>query len=163
MPSAAEMNKAIAQQFENQGYTDLTIEVDDEFVAGMSIQFDKLDVTWLVGCWLPQRYAVVSGSLQLPRGKVSVRAVSLSLDVAFTGFEFAFEDLRASIECHDEFVSGGIGTGTDAKPLQADKMSVKGALHIECGKGRPSWGPICAALGLQMLISKIRSCRCSRR
>eukprot|EP00928_Gymnodinium_smaydae_P064793 TRINITY_DN48055_c0_g1_i1.p1 TRINITY_DN48055_c0_g1~~TRINITY_DN48055_c0_g1_i1.p1 ORF type:complete len:598 (+),score=122.03 TRINITY_DN48055_c0_g1_i1:111-1904(+) len=147
LPDAATLNAKLATSLASNGYDDLSLTVDEDLVAGLKIGIDDLHATWLEGCWPPQRFALVSGTISVPRGALRVQAAGLDVEVIIEALTFRFRDVRAEMQCHAfEFVLGALGSGHASNPVDPGTLSLETNLDIRCGDGLPALGPTCLAL-----------------
>jgi len=144
---AARTNAFLGRVLAYNGIDGLEVEADSALVQGFRLSFDTADAVWLVGCWPPQRYAVVSGRAWLPRGSLTFRAAGLEVLVSFADFTFYFDQLRAEIECHGgTYILQGMGTGQGSGALRPERLRATGGVTVGCGN---SWAPWCMALRAQ--------------
>lgn len=143
MPTAAVANDMIARKLAQEGLTDLTVELGEDMAANMEVALDALDATWLVGCWPPQRYALVNGSVKIPLGRLFVLVAGLPITVYFDSFELHFSQLRASIQCRGDLTLSGLGEGTGGGLLRPETLWTRGRFSLGCGMGLSSLDPIC--------------------
>lgn len=137
-------NAMIANGLASNGLDDLTIEVDADLVRSFELLFDGASVTWLVGCWPPQRYALISGSAKILKGQVRIQVGPVAVILSFSNFAFTFRELRFEVQCHGgQFVLGGIGAGTDAGVVEPSNLQFSGEVSVSCGRG---WDPVCQSL-----------------
>lgn len=142
LQDASFVNKLLAGLLEEHGMHVLSVSVDEELIEGLSMQLDHLSVVWLLGCWPASRYAIVSGSLNLPRGKITIRFAGFEVTI-LPSLLVTFSDLRVELSCPGGmFVIEGFG---DAKSgaVKPNSIVAEGGLNIQCEGG---WGIYCRAL-----------------
>lgn len=142
-----EVNRLLRDVMAYQSLDGLTVEVDEALTSNFELVFEEAAATWLVGCWPPQRYAVVTGVARLPRGTMYLTIDGIRVAVSFSDFEFRFEQLRAEIQCHGgNFVVGRMGSEDGHAAMREDSLSViGGTLTVGCAYG---WEPWCLPLWL---------------
>jgi len=125
---------------------DLAIHIDEVFGSSIELNFESASGQWLVGCWPPQRYVVVSGTLRLPAGRVNVRVGGLDLRFSFYGLSVHFQGLRCELECRDgQFVLASVAQGQDKdREVEVTSFSAEGELNAMC---EMRWSFMCLALG----------------
>jgi len=108
---------------------------------GLSLKFTEVWSKWVADCWPSERYGVLTGSLSIPRGTVSIDLGGSKFTLKFENFRVDFDDLRADLQCHwESFVLGNFGSGAGLDPLREETFKVSGSLVLDCA---PSWSASC--------------------
>merc|ERR1712232_1416225 len=106
----------------------------------MGIDFQDTSAVWLVGCWPPQRYAVITGVARIPRGQLMLRTRGLEVAVSFRDFAINFTDMRVDVQCHGgEFILAGMGAGKGRGPEMPGALYVAGQLDFGCSRQQGAW------------------------
>lgn len=135
------LNANIKQWLEKKGISRFVVEVGADLVQGLVFRLSSVEAVWLVGCWPPQRYAVVTGAARLPRGVITTTVAGWRFPVTFTDYEFRFANLRANIACHGGFfVLEGIGQGVGSEPMKPEIFEATGSFDAQCDQ---PWSLLC--------------------
>eukprot|EP00929_Paragymnodinium_shiwhaense_P083448 TRINITY_DN44482_c0_g1_i1.p1 TRINITY_DN44482_c0_g1~~TRINITY_DN44482_c0_g1_i1.p1 ORF type:complete len:736 (+),score=57.19 TRINITY_DN44482_c0_g1_i1:89-2209(+) len=144
MPDAATLNQNIADTL--QDFNDLQVEFESTADHAIDVEIQRLDVTWLVGCWPPQRYAVADATIRFPEVKVRIQAAGLDYKIDLSTFELHLKDLRVEIQCRGgDFVIATVGTGAGSASVEAASLMLSGGLDLFCSSWLMSWSPLCVA------------------
>eukprot|EP00931_Biecheleriopsis_adriatica_P123376 TRINITY_DN98410_c0_g1_i1.p1 TRINITY_DN98410_c0_g1~~TRINITY_DN98410_c0_g1_i1.p1 ORF type:complete len:494 (+),score=61.94 TRINITY_DN98410_c0_g1_i1:49-1530(+) len=134
------VNKLLATFLQEQGL-ELNVTVDEALIEDMSVQLSHLSVEWLLGCYPASRYAIASGSVNLPRGAITVNwpVDGFKIDL-LPSLLLTFRDLRIDLSCPGGiFVAEGFGHGKSGA-VEAKSIVTEGGLSILCAGG---WGLYC--------------------
>eukprot|EP00929_Paragymnodinium_shiwhaense_P034411 TRINITY_DN1872_c0_g1_i3.p1 TRINITY_DN1872_c0_g1~~TRINITY_DN1872_c0_g1_i3.p1 ORF type:complete len:1156 (+),score=181.99 TRINITY_DN1872_c0_g1_i3:83-3550(+) len=142
MPSAEELNQQIAETLTD--FEDVSVQFETPGEHAIDVQIEKLRATWLVGCWPPQRYAVVSATVRMPQTKVHIHAADLDYTIDASSFALHVKDIRVELQCHaGNFVIGDVGTEAGTGAVQEDSFSVSGDIDVDCGSSLLALNPFC--------------------
>jgi hypothetical protein len=134
----------LADEVARHGIEGLILTVDENFSQSFDFAFEDASAVWLVGCWPPERYTILSGRLQIPKGRVKLQAPSLEVEITFADVTVSFTDLRVDLECHgNDYTLSSIGAGKGNDPLDPSVFSVSGQITTSCPTRRKGvWLPV---------------------
>jgi len=128
-----EFNAWMRRVIDRNGLKGLELDFDEVLLHFFDLQFGKASGVWLTGCWPPQRYAVVSGVVRAPSGRLRVRAGGLTFVVSAYDLSLRFWRLRADIQCHAGWYTIGTAThGVQAEPFPPEALEARGELGVLC-------------------------------
>lgn len=127
------LNKALADTLAWHKFHGLKVELDDVLTQSFEWRLSNSEVTWLVGCWPPQRYLVSDGEVNFRSGRIRVEVGGFKLIVSSYDLRASFKKFRADVECHGgSWYLGSVGKDAEGSPVTIDRVHTSGEMHVKC-------------------------------